>query len=133
MLSACCAVICATGAAAQGAQPNDTQAQRLEQQFQAAQANYNAGHLTEASTQLEALLPLVPKNFAVHELLGLVYAAQSQDAKAIEQFTTAVDLKPASAIARSNLAAAFLHAGKPDLAGEQFIKAHETRSTRVRP
>jgi tetratricopeptide (TPR) repeat protein len=55
--------------------------------------------------------------------LGLVYAAQSQDAKAIEQLQIAADLKPDSPAARTNLAAALVRAGKPALAGEQFRKA----------
>jgi tetratricopeptide (TPR) repeat protein len=57
--------------------------------------------------------------------LGLVYAAQSQNAKAVEQLQAAVHLKPDSAAAHTNLAAALVHAGNSELAGQQFRKALE--------
>jgi tetratricopeptide (TPR) repeat protein len=101
----------------------DDQSQKLDRQFQSAVAQYHAGHFAEAASQLEDLLPHVPKSFEVHELLGLVYAAQSQDAKALEQLQIAVRLNPDSAAARTNLAASLSRAGKSDLAGEQFRKA----------
>jgi tetratricopeptide (TPR) repeat protein len=108
-------------AAFAAAENNPSQALDLE--FQSAVAHYHAKQFTEAASQLEDLLPRVPKSFEVHELLGLVYAAQSQDTKAVEQLQLAVGLKPDSAAARTNLAAALVHAGKPALAGEQFRKA----------
>ncbi len=98
---------------------------KLDQEFQSAVAHYHAGQLPEAAAQLENLLPQVPKSFEVHELLGLVYAAQSQDAKAVEQLQAAVRLKPDSAAARTNLAAALVHSGKTELAGQEFRKALE--------
>lgn len=98
---------------------------KLDREFQSAVAHYHAGHLPEAAAQLEQLLPQVPKSFEVHELLGLVYAAQSQDAKAVEQLQEAVHLKPDSAAAHTNLAAALVHAGNSELAGQQFRKALE--------
>jgi tetratricopeptide (TPR) repeat protein len=61
----------------------------------------------------------------VHELLGLVYASQSQDTKAIEHLEAAVRLNPASAAARTNLAATLSHSGNSKRAGEQFRKALE--------
>ena len=103
----------------------DNQNQNLDRQFQSAMAQYHAGRLPEAAAQLESLLPHVPKSFEVHELLGLVYAAQSQDSKAIEHLEEAVRLKPDSAAARTNLAASLSHAGNSALAGEQFRKALE--------
>ena len=114
----CSLLVCASFAAAE-----DDQSQKLERQFQSAVAQYHAGHFAEAAAQLEDLLPHVPKSFEVHELLGLVYAAQAQDAKALEQLQIAVRLNPDSAAARTNLAANLSHAGKSDLAGEQFRKA----------
>lgn len=51
--------------------------QNLNRQFQAAVADYDAGHYTEAAALLEKLLPSVPKSFEVHELLGMVYASLS--------------------------------------------------------
>ncbi|HEX3472551.1 MAG TPA: tetratricopeptide repeat protein, partial [Silvibacterium sp.] len=99
------------------------QNQKLDRQFQSAVAQYDAGHFAEAAAQLENLLPYASKSFEVHELLGLVYAAESQNAKALEQLEIAVRLKPDSAAARTNLAASLSRAGKLDLAGEQFRKA----------
>jgi len=61
----------------------------------------------------------------VQELLGLVYAAQSQDAKANDHLAKAVRLKPDSVAARSNLAASYARLGKMDLAEEHFSKAVE--------
>ena len=105
------------------AQDNHSENQKLSLQFQSALAQYHAGHFPEAASQLEDLLPHASKSFAVHELLGLVYAAQSQDAKALEHLETAVRLNPDSAPARTNLAATLTHLGKLDQAGEQFQKA----------
>ena len=68
----------------------DTPGQKLDRQFQAAVAQYNAGRLPEAAAQLEKLLPQARQSFEVHELLGMVYAAQSQDAKALEHLKIAI-------------------------------------------
>ena len=114
----CSLLICAAFAFA-----NDGPNQNLERRFQLALAQYNAGRFAEASSQLESLLPDVPKSFEVQELLGLSYAAQSLDAKATEHLEIAVRLKPDSAEARTNLAANLSRLGKLDLAGEQFRKA----------
>ncbi len=111
---------CGTFAAAQG-----NQKQELERQFQSAVAQYEAGRFAEAAVQLEDLLPHVPNNFEVEELLGLTYSSLSQDTKAIEHLEAAVRLKPDSAVARTNLAASLSHAGNVELAGEQFRKALE--------
>ncbi len=116
----CFLVLCAAFAAAQ-----EKPAQKLDQQFQSAVAHYHAGQFADAASQLEDLLPHVPKSFEAHELLGLVYAAQSQNTKSIEQLEIAVSLKPDSPAARTNLAAALVRAGKPALAGEQFRRAFE--------
>ena len=56
--------------------------QRLDREFQAAVAQYNAGNFPEAAAQLENLLHEVPESFEVHELLGLVYSGESKDALA---------------------------------------------------
>jgi tetratricopeptide (TPR) repeat protein len=104
------------------AQGND-QNQNLDREFQAAVSQYDAGHFAEAAAKLEELLPSVPENFEVHELLGLVYSAESQDTKANEHLEKAVRLNPRSAPARTNLAANLVRLGKTDLAEEQFRKA----------
>src|SRR5579883_1022314 len=97
--------------------------QNLEQRFQVALTQFNAGHYAEASAQLESLAASQPKSFEIQELLGLSYTAQSMDAKATEHLELAVRLKPDSAEARTNLAANLSRLGKLDQAGEQFRKA----------
>jgi tetratricopeptide (TPR) repeat protein len=103
----------------------ESRQQTLDRRFQAAVADYNAGKLSAAASQLEELAPDAPRSFEIQELLGLVYASQSQDSKAVEHLQAAVRLKPDSATARTNLAAALSHCGKSELAGDQFRKALE--------
>jgi tetratricopeptide (TPR) repeat protein len=98
---------------------------RLDRQFQAAVTQYESGRFAEAATALEALLREVPESFEVHELLGLVYSAQSQDARAAAHLEKAVRLKPDSAAARTNLATNLARREKFPLAEEQFKKALE--------
>ena len=114
-LAGVCAGLCL---AQQGAE-----AQRLDRAFQAAVVQYEAGKYAEAAAQLETLLRDVPDSFDVHELLGLVYAAQSQEAKATAHLEKAVRLKPDSAAARTNLATNLTRLGKIVPAEEQFRKA----------
>jgi tetratricopeptide (TPR) repeat protein len=101
--------------------PND----HLDRQFQAAMAQYESGRLAEAATALESLLRDVPESFDVHELLGLVYSAQSQNAKATAHLEMAVRLKPQSASARMNLAINLVQLGKLQPAEAEFKKALE--------
>lgn len=101
------------------------QKERLNDAFQTAVAQYNAGKFAEAAGSLESLLREVPESFEVNELLGLVYSAQSEDAKANVRLEKAVQLNPRSAAARTNLAANLTRLGKTDLAGLQFRKAVE--------
>jgi tetratricopeptide (TPR) repeat protein len=107
------------------AQGRANQDQRLDHEFQAAVAQYDSGHYAEAAAKLEGLLNLAPESFEVHELLGLVYSAQSQDAAASTHLEKAVRLNPRSAPARTNLAANLVRLGKFEGAGEQFKKAAE--------
>jgi len=119
---------CAPTAAAQTAParaPRQNPDPKLDQQFQAAVAQYNAGNFADAAQRLEKLLPQVPESFEVQELLGLVYSAQQQDSKASPHLQQAVRLKPDSASARTNFAAGLARMGKFELAGEQFHKAAE--------
>src|SRR6266478_5399269 len=97
----------------------------LDREFQAAVAQYHSGHYPEAASKLENLVREAPESFEVQELLGLVYSAQSQDARATQHLQKAVRLKPNSAPARTNLAANLARLGKLDLAAEQFKKAVE--------
>lgn len=98
-------------------------ASALEQSFKSAVAAYDSGNFPAAAALLEKLEPKVPRSFEVHELLGLTYAAQSHDAKAVAQMKIAAQLAPKSATARSNLATALMHLGKPEAAKEEYLKA----------
>lgn len=118
-----CAIFCSVLAWVVFAAAEDRPPQKLDRQFQSAVAQYDAGQFPEAAAQLEDLLPHVPNNFEVQELLGLVYSSMSQDAKAIVHLEAAVRLKPNSAAARTNLAASLSRSGSPQLAGEQLRKA----------
>ena len=95
----------------------------LDRAFQAAVAQYNAGKFVEAASELEKLVRDVPESFEVHELLGLVYAGESQDALANPHLEKAVLLRPGSAAARTNLAANLVRLGKLEGAQAQLKKA----------
>jgi tetratricopeptide (TPR) repeat protein len=97
--------------------------QKLDQQYQSAVADYEAGRYSQAAARLEPLLPFAPNSFEIHELLGMVYASVPNGDKAIEHLNLAVHIKPDSPEARTNLAATLLRFGKVDAAGEQFRKA----------
>jgi tetratricopeptide (TPR) repeat protein len=97
----------------------------LDQKFQSAVSQYEAGKYAEAAVQLESLVRQLPESFDVRELLGLVYSAQEQDAKARQNFEKAVLLNPSSVPARTNLAANLSRLGKFELAEAQFRKAVE--------
>ena len=85
--------------------------------------NTESGHFSEAASHLESLLRQVPDSFEVHELLGLVYSAQSQERAAKEHFERAVQLKPDSGVARTNLATNLVRLGMYSPAEEQFAQA----------
>ena len=97
----------------------------LDRQFQAAVAQYESGRPAEAATALEALLGEIPESFEVHELLGLVYAAQSQYSNASPHLEKAVRLKPGSASGRMNLAINLVQLGKLQSAEAEFKEALE--------
>jgi len=99
--------------------------QNLDREFQAAVAQYDSGHLPEAAAKLEKLVREVPQSFEVHELLGLVYSAESLHAKATTHLEKAVRLKPDSAEARTNYATNLVRLQKPQLAETEFKKAVE--------
>ena len=98
---------------------------RLDRQFQSAVAQYESGRVAEAASVLEVLLQEVPESFEVHELLGLTYSAESQDAKAGQHLEKAVRLKPDSASARMNFAINLVRLGKLQPAEAEFKKALE--------
>ena len=97
--------------------------QELNEQFQAAVAQYESGHLPEAAAQLEKLVQAVPESFEVHELLGMIYAGESQGQLANQHLRAAVRLKPSSGAARTNLAANLIRMGDTEGARQQLLKA----------
>jgi tetratricopeptide (TPR) repeat protein len=97
----------------------------LDRQYQAAVLDYEAGRYAQAAAELEKLLPYAPRSYELHELLGMVYAAQAMNDKAIDHLKTAVQIKPDLAEARVNLGATLARAGRAELAAEQFRKAVE--------
>ncbi len=94
-----------------------------EQGFQAAVAAYESHDYRKAAGLLHLLLPQAAHSYEVHELLGLTYAAQGDEADALEELQTAVDLNLDSAAARTNLATALVHARKPKDAEAQYARA----------
>lgn len=86
---------------------------------------YESRMYGDAAAQLEKLVKEVPESFEVQELLGLVYSAQSQDARATQFLQKAVSLQPRSAPARTNLAMNLVRLKKNELATEQFREAVE--------
>jgi len=114
-----------TSDAAKSRPSANTAANEKDRLFRAGAQAYASGRYAEAVAPLENLARVAPDVFEVHELLGLVYAAQSQDAKANDHLSKAVRLKPDSAAARSNLAACYARLGKMDLAETEFSKAVE--------
>jgi tetratricopeptide (TPR) repeat protein len=125
ILSLVCLVLLPLAACLHAQETASGHSERLDRQFQAAVAQYESGRFAEAATALETLLREVPESFEVHELLGLVYSAQSQDARATAHLEKAVRLKPDSAAARTNLATNLARRENFSLAEEQFKKALE--------
>jgi tetratricopeptide (TPR) repeat protein len=97
----------------------------LDRQFQQAVAAYESGRYAESAALIEKLLPAAPESFELHELLGLDYSGQSQDAKASGHLEKAVRLNPKSAEAQTNLAANLARLGKNAEAEQHFRKAVE--------
>jgi len=112
-------LVCSLAAAQEGSR------QSLDRQYRSAVTDYEAGRYAQAANALEKLLPYAPGSYELHELLGMVYASQSLNDKAIEHLKAAVQIKPELAEARINLGASLVHAGKAEMAVEQFRKAVE--------
>ena len=118
-------LLCWSNSAVGAAQhrPVGADAHSLDREFQGASSDYDAGRFAEAAEHLEHFLRKKPESFEAHELLGLTYAAESQDAKANLHLEKAVRLKPNFAAARTNLAANLVRLRKFELAEAQFKKA----------
>jgi len=110
--------MCAGEAALRGAAQQD-----LDREFQAAVVLYEGGKYPEAAVALEKLLRQAPGSIEVQELLGIVYASESQFEKANAHLEAAVRLDPTSATARTNLGTNLVRLGKTELAEQQFQKA----------
>ena len=93
------------------------------QSFRAAYASYQGGRYADASAKLEQLEAAMPGSFEVHELLGLTYAAQALDGKAVQQLQQAAALHPQSAAAQNNLATSLMRSGKPSEADAVWRRA----------
>ena len=105
---------------------------QLSAVVQSAQTDYLAGRPSQAAAMLEAALPhatnseaaiLDSRLFSAEELLGLCYAAMSQDERALPYFETAARLNPQSEEAHTNLAASLLRLGRVAEAGDEFRRA----------
>jgi Flp pilus assembly protein TadD len=104
---------------------NGAGADTADHRLQSALAHYNSGAYAAAQQELESLERDVPHTFDAQELLGLVYSAEGQDARATARFEEAVRLKPDSGPARNNLATNLARLGKASLAEEEFKKVVE--------
>lgn len=97
--------------------------QKVAEEFQSALSHYQSGQLDRAAAALEPLARELPRNFDIHELLGMVYSAQGRKQDANEHLQEAVRLNPNSAAARTNLATNLVEIGKLPLAEVQFKRA----------
>ena len=118
-----CRVLCMAAIAVLNAGADDLPKQKLDRQYQAAVADYDAGRYQQAADELQHLLPYAPKSYELHELLGMVYVALGEGDNAIDQLKNAVQIRPDLAEARVNLGVTLVHAGQAAAAEEQFRKA----------
>jgi len=98
-----------------------------DQQFFSALRAYKAQQYAAAQKQLQALVQTAPGNFDINELLGLVYVAQGEQAKANPFLAKAVRLNPDVTEARTALATNLLALHRVDEAEIQFKKAVELK------
>ncbi len=109
--------------------PGANPPQKTNEPFELAYRAYRAGRYSEASAQLESLTSRTPSSFEAHELLGLTYAAEGEDAKATAQLRTAVDLQPQSVAARNNLATSLIRTGRSSEAEQEWKQALTLQAT----
>jgi tetratricopeptide (TPR) repeat protein len=118
-----CFLLCLPAPFAWTANAQSPSKQQLDQEYQAAVADYEAGRLPQAADELQRILPYAPQNYELRELLGMVYASLAQTGRAVEQLKVAVRIKPDLAAARVNLGVALVHDGNRDAAADQFERA----------
>src|SRR5229473_1726499 len=107
-----CLRACLSMAEAGGEQTEGLDREGLDREFQAAVAQYDSGQYAAAALRLEGILHQVTESFEVHELMGLVYSGQSEDAKANPHFKKAVELEPRNFDATHNLGELYVRSGK---------------------
>ncbi len=83
-------------------------------------ADFQAGRLTDAVTEMQAVEQKYPNNVTAHSILGYVYLKQSHSQDAVTEMETVVRLAPSDPGARKNLGRAYLQTGQPDKAAGQF-------------
>ena len=66
-----------------------------------------------------------PRDYETCRLLGITFGIQGQDAKAVEYFKKAIEIRPDIAANYSSLGTAYLNIGDKDLARDAFNKAVE--------
>lgn len=107
-------------------QPNRQQEDgRTNERFLSALRAYKTQQYAAAEKQLEPLVEEAPENFEVNELLGLVWVAQDDQAKANRFLSRAVQLKPNLTEVRTALATNLLALHRAHEAEIQFKKAVE--------
>ena len=113
----------------QGTQKSDSQRidSGSDQRFLSALRAYKAQQYAAAQKQLQALVQTAPGSFEINELLGLVYVAQGEQAKANRFLAEAVRLNPNLTEARTALATNLLALHRMDEAEIQFKKAVELK------
>lgn len=85
-------------------------------QYALGMAEYKAGHLPEAEAALRRSAELAPEHAEVHLALGVLAHDAGDRPKAMREWTTAVQLQPASEIALDWLSKARIEAGEYDAA-----------------
>ena len=102
----------------------DAQTRGLDREFQMAVAQYESGHFPEAAHAGD-LVREAPESFEIHECWAWSTPRNRRTRKPVRTSRSAVQLKPDSRAARTNLAANLMRLGKAELAGVQFTKAVE--------
>lgn len=97
------------------------------QRFLSALRAYQAQQYAAAQKQLQAAVQTAPGSFEINELLGLVYVAQGDQAKANRFLAKAVRLNPNLTEARTALATNLLALHRGNEAEIQFKKAVELK------
>jgi predicted Zn-dependent protease len=116
-------LFCVTWCVTAAAQAGHARAAALNRQFQNAVACYQHPEYDRARVILSGLLEQIPSSFELNELMGLVYAAQHQPARASAYLAKAVRLQPGSAEARMYWAASLTALHEDSRAESEFIRA----------